>query len=98
MAAQNCPCFPGPRDKNEFKTEMKEVMRTTKQRFRYQTKNREENNNSQEEKENLTSEEIHQRLKRLEDLDENLEESDYDGDHENLEESDGDVFKDDAVL
>ena len=75
---------------------MKEVIRTTKQKFRYQTKNREENN-SQEEKENLTSEEIHQRLKRLEDLEENLEESDYDGDHENLEESDGDVFKDDVL-
>ena len=34
MAAKKCPFFTGPQDKNEFKNEMIEVLRTTKQRFR----------------------------------------------------------------
>ena len=37
-AAQKCPYFPGPTDKTQFKTEILEVLRTTKQRFRKSSK------------------------------------------------------------
>lgn len=33
VSAKNCPQFRGPDNKAEFKTEMLEVLRTTKQRF-----------------------------------------------------------------
>ena len=92
-AATDCPWFPGPRDKNEFKSEMKEVLRTTKQRFRYSAKKSRssisETDKSQDGDHNLTLAEIEQKLKQLQDLGQEDEEEseDYDADRENFEES-----------
>lgn len=75
-AAQKCPLFSGPSTKAEFKNELQEVLRSSKQRFRNKSKKalREVPAESNKEEEEMMQE--IQQLRELEDL-HGRSESDY---------------------
>ncbi|XP_043462159.1 uncharacterized protein LOC122498479 [Leptopilina heterotoma] len=87
-SARQCTFFAGPHSISEFKNEMLEVLRITKQRYR----NRNNNKKQEENFEEMDSEDILEEIKRLQELD-------HVNDVDDISANDGDdeIVSDDTV-